>query len=225
MAEGIALVDGDRVLMERNTDNPRTHSERLLPGIRAILGAAGLVPEGLDGFAVAAGPGSFTGLRIGLATVSGLALACDRPVIGISTLEAMATWAVRPGDRWICAWVEAGRGEVYSGLFRSGTGTPQPVGAETVATPGAILPQLPPDEPICFVGDGTVRHAGRLDSRPGRHPQDRVVSRHPFLGAVVGGLGAGRLAASPAGDAPLRPNYIRKPDAERNRGDAGKRAD
>lgn len=224
-AEGIALVDGDRLVLECNSDHPGTHSERLLPGIRALLTEAGMTPGDLDGFAVAAGPGSFTGLRIGLATVRGLGLACDRPVIGISTLGAMATWVGGGGEGWICAWIEAGRGEVYGAVYRSGNGSIRRVGNETVAPPVNLLPGLPPGEPVVFIGDGTGRSAALIGDRPGRHPDDRIVPRHPFLGGVVGRLGARRLEAAPQGDSPLRPNYIRKPDAERNRIDAGTRID
>jgi tRNA threonylcarbamoyladenosine biosynthesis protein TsaB len=225
MAEGIALADGDALVVEVNNAVPRTHSERLLTGIRTALDRAGMAPEAIDGFAVAAGPGSFTGLRIGMATARGLALACDRPVVGISTLEAMASWCGRLDRGLVCAWIDAGRGEVYSGLFRCDGGPPRRVGTETVGVAAAVLDGLPAGEAICFAGDGAGRYSACIEARSGRHRDDRILPHHPFLGGEIARLGFRRLQATPDGDRPLRPNYIRKPDAERDRSDAGSGAD
>src|SRR3954469_13948498 len=104
-AGSVALVDGDRVVTERAGDGSRKHGERL-PGELADLGAAWGT---IDGFAVASGPGSFTGLRIGIATMQGLALVAGRRVVGVSALEALAQIAstqLSPGAL-IASWVDA----------------------------------------------------------------------------------------------------------------------
>ena len=117
MAGGVALVDGERVIGESLLDVRTTHSERLMLAVDRVLGDAGWAPRTLDGLAVAIGPGSFTGLRIGVAAVKGLALALKCPVAAVPTLDAMAAqlpWASRP----VCAILAARRDEVYASLYR-----------------------------------------------------------------------------------------------------------
>src|SRR5262245_6083629 len=117
-AGSVALVDDGRIVEERTGDASRTHGERL-PGELAALGVEW---SSVDVFAVAAGPGSFTGLRIGIATIQGLALVNRRTAVGVSALEALAQLASRDlaeGDT-IASWVDAQRGEVFSALYRVG---------------------------------------------------------------------------------------------------------
>src|SRR5215470_2346406 len=120
-AGSVALVDDGRIVDERAGDASRTHGERL-PG---ELEALGVEWSTVDVFAVCAGPGSFTGLRIGIATIQGLALVAGRPVVGVSALEAVAQLASRDlaeGDT-IGVWIDAQRGEVFSALYRVANGT------------------------------------------------------------------------------------------------------
>src|SRR6267142_1319915 len=115
-AGSVALIEDDRIVDERAGDASRTHGERL-PGELAQLGAPWPT---IDVFAVAIGPGSFTGLRIGIATMQGLALVTGRPVIGVSALEALAqiaSAALEPGAL-IASWIDAQRGEIFSALYR-----------------------------------------------------------------------------------------------------------
>src|SRR6266851_56323 len=115
MAGGVALLEDERVVGESLLDVRTTHSERLMLAVDRALADARWTAESLDGLAVAIGPGSFTGLRIGLAAVKGLALALDRPIAAIPTLDAMASglpWAARP----VCPVIVARKGEVYACL-------------------------------------------------------------------------------------------------------------
>src|SRR5215470_18371308 len=128
-AGSVALVEDGGVVEERAGDASRTHGERL-PGELAALGVAW---SSVDVFAVCAGPGSFTGLRIGIATVQGLALVNRRPVVGVSALEAVAQLASRDlaeGDT-IAAWIDAQRGEVFAALYR--------VAAQPLFTPERLV--------------------------------------------------------------------------------------
>src|SRR5438552_10376824 len=116
-AGSVALVENDRVVDERAGDASRNHGERL-PAELADLGAPWPT---VDLFAVASGPGSFTGLRIGIATMQGLAMVTGRPVLGVSALEALAqlvSAAVGPGTL-IAPWIDAQRGEVFSALYQT----------------------------------------------------------------------------------------------------------
>jgi tRNA threonylcarbamoyladenosine biosynthesis protein TsaB len=194
-----------------------THSERLLPSVRALLDVAGVRMEEIDLFAVAAGPGSFTGLRIGMAAAKGLALACGRPLVGFSTLEtiarASAPWAAR-GDAAVpvCVLLDAGRGEVYRGLFRVAGTRVEPLVAEAALPPEQAVAGVPGG--CLVVGDGLTAHAERL----GPLPADVIrVARAPFIGAMLARRALDLLEETGAGRLPpLVPNYLRVSDAERS---------
>src|SRR5215467_1179499 len=152
-AGSVALVDDGRIVDERAGDASRTHGERL-PG---ELEALGVEWSTVDVFAVCAGPGSFTGLRIGIATIQGLALVGGRLVVGISALEAVAQLASRDladGDT-IGVWIDAQRSEVFSALYR--------VAAGTLFTPERLFELEPPavDTPLA-----TTRPSSRAEYRP-----------------------------------------------------------
>src|SRR3990170_5729255 len=116
----VALVDVHHIIDERRGDGVRTHAERLPGELVALAEAHGLSVSGIDLFAVAAGPGSFTGLRIGISTIQGLALTVGRPLVAVSALEALAQCASeRAGaGRSVAAWMDAHRGEVFAALYR-----------------------------------------------------------------------------------------------------------
>lgn len=115
----VALLDGGRILAEQQ-DAPRRHTELLLPMVDRLLAAAGLVPTRLDAIAFGLGPGSFTGLRIALGVAQGIALACDLPLLGVSSLATMAQgiMAERPDEDEFCCALDARMGEVYWGRYR-----------------------------------------------------------------------------------------------------------
>src|SRR5262245_60617353 len=119
-AGSIALVENDQVLAERSGDGSRSHAERLPADLLSLLKACGSSLSQVDAFAVAAGPGSFTGLRIGIATMQGLAFVARRRIVPVSALEALAQLASRecPPGRLVSAWIDAFRGEVFSALYR-----------------------------------------------------------------------------------------------------------
>ncbi|RYD03251.1 hypothetical protein N752_20685 [Desulforamulus aquiferis] len=114
----VAVVGGGgMILSERLVNNRRTHSINLLPMIKAVIEEAGIKKEQINGVAVSSGPGSFTGLRIGLTTAKTLALTWGVPVVGVSTLEALALPVVSSGQL-ICPILNARKNEVYTSIFR-----------------------------------------------------------------------------------------------------------
>src|SRR5262249_50018197 len=116
----VALVENDRVILERAGDPSRTYAERLPADVLMVLEACALRLTEVDLFAVACGPGSFTGLRIGIASIQGLAFVQNRPIAAVSALEALAHMAsvdVEPATI-IAAWMDAHRREVFSALYR-----------------------------------------------------------------------------------------------------------
>lgn len=207
-AGSVALVDDDRIVEERAGDASRSHGERL-PGELAALGAPW---PAIDVFAVASGPGSFTGLRIGIATMQGLAVVTGRRVVGVSTLEALAQLAGAglAAGALVGSWVDAQRGEVFSALYRivdAPLFTPErlveiesPAAASPDATRAAWVGRNLTE--VFFTGDGAARYLDGVESPP-------------LLAGAIGRMAAVRasrgLDVSPAGVQPL---YVRRPDVE-----------
>jgi tRNA threonylcarbamoyladenosine biosynthesis protein TsaB len=208
LAGGVALLDDERLVAEYLLDVSVTHSERLLSAVDRVLADARWTPRALGGLAVAVGPGSFTGLRIAVSTVKGLALALGLPVAAVPTLDAMAAalpWAALP----VCPVLDARKGEVYASRYRW-TGDAMAREWDYLAlAPAALAERL--TEPTLVVGGGapSVRspHARRLP------PPDRLPSP-----ACVAALGLARLrrgdTVAPAALAPL---YLRPSEAELKR--------
>jgi len=205
-----ALVGDDGPLAEQPGDAARPQAERLPADLAALLERAGVALRAVEAFAVATGPGSFTGLRIGIATMQGLAFAAGRPLVGISALDALAQMGAREaGGARLATWVDAWRGEVYAALYEDGREVIPPL----VARPETLLDDWPP-APTLFIGDGAEAHRELITRRLGS--DGRVASPAlPPLAAAIGGLA---LAALAAGDRPppdeVRPLYVRRPDAE-----------
>jgi tRNA threonylcarbamoyladenosine biosynthesis protein TsaB len=208
MAGGVALVEDARVVGESLLDVRTTHSERLMVAVDRALTDARWAPETLDGLAVAVGPGSFTGLRIGLATVKGLALALDRPIAPVPTLDAMAAgvpWASRP----VCTLLVARRDEVFACLYRWDGVAMRREWDYVALSPAALAARLA--EPVLGVGDGVA-----LIDSPWLTPV-WPVRRGPSA-AVVGWLGAERLRRGESvAPAELLPLYLRPSEAELKR--------
>jgi len=155
----VAVRVGERLAAETAVVSDRTHSVHLMPMIRETLRMADLALAALDGLAVCIGPGSFTGLRIGISTVLGLALAGAKPCVGVSSLEVLAA-ACPPGPRGIWALMDARKGEVYAGHYRESAGCLERLAPERVLSIEALLPAI--DTPHLFVGDGAQRYQARI---------------------------------------------------------------
>ncbi len=205
-AGSCALLRDDRVLREYTGDGSRDQAERLPGDLSTLLEHVGLALEAIDAFAVATGPGSFTGLRVGIATMQGLAMATGKPLIGISAFDALAMLA--SGDR-IATWIDAWRGEVFAALYEHGHQT----GAPVVAPPDVLLEQLR-GQPTLFTGDGAAVYEARIRAVLGESARFTTPVAPPLAGAVATLAGQ----AFRRGDRPLphaiRPIYVRRSDAE-----------
>ncbi len=211
----VALLSGERLVAELTSEDARLHSERLLPAIDRLLALADTTLDAVGAFAVSLGPGSFTGLRIGLATVKAFAFDERRPVAGVPTLAALAAAAAgAPGP--VAALLDARRGELYAAACAF-PGEPRPsLLADSVFTPEALAEVLPRDATL-VIGEDAAPAATRLGAlRPDLRPLPAA------LGAAraerVGRLGRALLAAGeriPAAE--LVPRYVRRAEAEARR--------
>ena len=150
----VALCDGEHLLAEYTINNGNTHSETILPMVETALKHYGITIDEVDLFAASAGPGSFTGVRIGVATLKGLAFGKNKPCVAVSTLEAIAENAkARKG--FICPVMNARRSQVYTALFSSDGETLTrllPDSAMSIAELDELLSKY--QKPITFCGDG-----------------------------------------------------------------------
>jgi tRNA threonylcarbamoyladenosine biosynthesis protein TsaB len=211
VAPGVALLRGEALLAERACSHPA--AETLLPAIASLLAEEGVAPADVDAFAISIGPGSFTGLRVGLATLKGLAFGTQRPAVAVPTLAALAQEAP-PGPGPIVAALDARRGEVYAAGFGAPEGEPLPGLPEGVYPAAALCAAL--RAPCRLVGDGTALVADAVRAAFGD-----AVALHPACApraASVGRLGARALAAGAGVDpASLVPRYVRRAEAEARR--------
>jgi tRNA threonylcarbamoyladenosine biosynthesis protein TsaB len=168
---GLALLDGEEILAEFYLGPGRHHAEVLLPAMENLLTLSQIPMEKIGLLACTTGPGSFTGVRMGVSTMKGLALALGKPIVGVSTLETLAMNAF-PTPRLVCPLIDARRDQVYTGFYRTDPdGFPEAAGLERLTDIAQVLRDLPADG-VDFVGDGAVRYR----SRPGA---DCTVSMHP----------------------------------------------
>ena len=199
----IALLDDDNVLATA-TRNTHRRTADVLIAVDEACRAAGVGPRELDAVAIGAGPGSFTGLRIGMATAKGIAFAAQRPVWAVSSLAALAL--ASPTDGTVIAILDARKGELYTGTFRKTGGLVEPLDAERVVVPSALV--VP--EGAITVGDvpGLCAHAAT--------PSGEAVGRLALAGARGDVLVGGAPTYIRASEAEIRypdgvPGALRKP--------------
>jgi tRNA threonylcarbamoyladenosine biosynthesis protein TsaB len=214
----LALVEDGRLLAESRLGVAVTHGERLVPAIQALLQTARVPVTGVDAFAVAVGPGSFTGLRIGISTVKGLAYATGRPVVPVPTLEALA-WSLPFAAPLVCPVLDARKREVYTALFRTAAGRLERLAPDRAAAPGALAAELralvAAGERVVLLGDGAGPWGETLGATPGG-PIHAPPPGHGAPSAVaLADLALGALARGEAVDpAAVRPRYLRPSEAE-----------
>jgi len=210
----VALCEDDLLLGEMTLNNGNTHSETLLPMVEFLLSRFSLSVDDLDAIAVSRGPGSFTGVRIGTATVKGLAFGTKIPCVGVSTLEALA-YNLSGYDGLICPVMNARRKQVYTALFRAANGKLErltPDSAIAIAELDEWLRAY--DEPVRLVGDGYDVTTELLT-----HPTlPTPIRLRPQSAYSVAQVARGLLEESESfPDTALTPSYLRLSQAERER--------
>ena len=191
---GVAVLDDDQVLALAERDAPGQHARHVIPLIDEVMRSANVTLGALDGIAVSIGPGSFTGLRVGLATALGFRLTAGLPIACVPTLEALA-WQARGTAAWLMPMLKARPGELYWARYESRDGELRKVESERVGLVAQVVAMMPPG--YVAVGDGWDGCAPLLPS---------AIS--------VGELGIGRLRDGQIAGADVSPYYVQRAEAE-----------
>ncbi len=210
-AASVALMEEGKLLGESYQNTGLTHSQTLLKMAQELIASCGLTPQQVEGVAVAAGPGSFTGVRIGVAAAKGFAWGAELPCWGVSTLEAMArNLGIWQG--YICPVMDARRSQVYNALYRAEQGQLTCIAPDRAISLEELGKELEALEgPIFLVGDGSVLTHSRF-------PNLILPPEHKMHQRAAGvALAAFAKKDEPGDPASLTPNYLRLSQAERER--------
>jgi tRNA threonylcarbamoyladenosine biosynthesis protein TsaB len=212
----VGLTHGGKMVGEYTLHIKKTHSQRLLPLISQMLEATGFHTRDIQGIAVASGPGSFTGIRIGIATAKGLAQALEVPLVGIPTLDILAAQFIHT-DHLVCPILDARRQQVYTAFYRNSDHLPRRVSEYMALSLESLVEILRPypQKGFLFPGDALEIYGEILREQLGERfltlPQPYRLNR----GSLTAHLGHEKLAAGAPGELySLTPLYVRKPEAE-----------
>ena len=218
MVASAAVAADNTLVAEFTVNNKQTHSQTLLPMIDQVIQMSGIALQEIDAIAIAAGPGSFTGLRIGASTAKGLGLALDKPIVPVPTLEGMA-YRLAGSNGLVCPMMDARRNQVYTGIYRVATDKLDVVADQKAVDVREILQELAEyQEPVIFLGDGVPVYQeviaeccqGEYQLAP-LHLSRQSAAAVAALGEIYYRQGKTETAQE------HRPVYLRKSQAERER--------
>ena len=216
-AASVALLEGDKLLSESYQNTGMTHSQTLMVLAEDMLKQCGKTAKDVDAVAVAEGPGSFTGVRLGVAAAKGFAWGREIPCYGVSTLEAMAQ-SLGIYDGYICPVMDARRSQVYNALFEADRGEITRIREDRAISLDDLAEDVKKlEKPVFLVGDGSILCYNTLLERVPSlvlPPEHRMHQRAVGVGIIA----ARQIRAGISGDAAaLTPNYLRLSQAERER--------
>jgi len=212
-AASVALVEEGRLVAQNMQHAGLTHSRTLLPMLHSLLDGLGLQVADVDQIAVAVGPGSFTGIRIGVATAKGLAFAADKPLVGVSSLEAMAHQAKHLGPGLITAVMDARRGQVYNALFRAEGDKLLRLTEDRAIAIETLFAEPHHGGPYLLVGDGATLCYAWLEAS---QREAKILPEH-LVQQTAWGVGMAALGMPGESVHDVNPQYIRPSQAERER--------
>jgi tRNA threonylcarbamoyladenosine biosynthesis protein TsaB len=210
---GVAVITDGRIDSELILSRGGTHTKQVLAAIDAVLHLEEGCVSQIDAFAVTRGPGSFTGLRIGISTVKGLAVATGKPIIGISSLDVLAH-QVAGEATWVCSMIDARRNEIYWRIYRrEGEGGLTPLSEEQVGPISKLASQI--QEACVFIGNAVPQYAALLHGLVKPAIRCAPETSHTIRPAVLAHLAWRRLQQGDVDDTyAFAPVYLRKSDAE-----------
>lgn len=221
-----AIADEKNIIAEFTVNNKQTHSQTLLPMIEKVVDMSGIELEQIDAIAIAAGPGSFTGLRIGSATAKGIGLALKKPVVSVPTLEGLA-YRVSVFDGIICPIMDARRNQVYTGIYKMDKGNLVCLSEQKAVDIYEIMEELEKyDEKVIFLGDGVEVQRETIEKEFKKEYCFAPIHLSKQSAAAVAVLGDIYFNQGKAEDAAEhKPIYLRKSQAEREREERLKKQD
>ena len=212
---GCAVMVNGRVVHSIALNHGLTHSESVMPAVDEAMSGSGLTCEDIDVFAAVAGPGSFTGVRIGVCAAQGFAHAVNKPCVAIHALEALAM-NFYGFDGFVCPILDARRSQVYCALFDTKNGFPERVAEDDAVALDVLLERLPEGRKIVFCGDGLGVHAKKIVEKLGDRALIAPANLRDLRPDAVCALAA-RKQDEWVSAHELRPVYLRAPQAERER--------
>ena len=210
----VALLNDDTLLGEYVINDKREHSVLLMPMIENLLKDCELTINDIDGFVVSKGPGSFTGLRIGMATIKGLSFGANKPYISLSSLDGLA-YSLSYFNGIICPIMDALRENVYTALYKNEDGEFKNIMEPTPMELPDLLEMLKEkNEEVIFTGDGLLKHKEYIKVN---FPNAKFATNHVSLtrASSIGELGLNLLKQGIKDDPNSAPVYLKKPQAER----------
>lgn len=212
MCGSIAITAPGICLAEYSLTSEVTHSKRLLSSLEFLIREAGIDWPDIDAIAVSLGPGSFTGLRIGLTTAKGLVMATGKKLIGLSSLDGLAV-QLQDSDKLICPAIDARKKQVYAALYRNTGPECKRISPQLAISPQDLSAMI--NEPVVFIGDGGVLYKDILQARLGDRAHFALPEIYFPRAAAIGSLALNKWHAQefldPISATPL---YVRPSDAE-----------
>lgn len=217
-ALSVAVTDGTRLLAEYWIDRGLTHSQQLMPAVDKVLGELQLTPRDMDAFACAKGPGSFTGLRIGTATVKALAFATQKPAVGVNTLEALC-YPMAGAAGILCPMLDARHAQVFGAAYRWRGDSLETLIAPQASELKELLEAVKAyGETVFPLGDGAVAYAETVKEGLGGLAAAVPAASCPARASSVAWTAARMLEAGAEADGrTLKPEYLRKSQAEQEK--------
>ncbi|MBR5155772.1 MAG: tRNA (adenosine(37)-N6)-threonylcarbamoyltransferase complex dimerization subunit type 1 TsaB [Clostridia bacterium] len=217
MAATAAIVDDKKMVAQTVLNQGKTHSQIMMPQVEEMFKIAEIDPQEIDAFAAAQGPGSFTGVRIGVATAKAMAQAVDKPCIGISTLEALA-YSSKYFDGIAAPILDARRDQVYNALFDCKKGIMKRMTEDRALMLGDLLEELKGlDRDVIFMGDGVFVFEEEIKNTLGSRAFFAPKTTMMNLGGAVAELGAEKFKnGETITYGQLVPSYVRLSQAERD---------
>ena len=216
----IALVENGRIVLEERSSGSHlraNHAVTLLPLLEKGLAMGRISWEGICAIAISSGPGSFTGLRIGLSTVKGLAFGWELPVVGVPTLLAIAA-RVTHWDGLVCPFLDARKKEVFAALFHKKDNHLERLGKDRVCSPQQVISEIlyqKSSEPVLFLGDGTKPYSNLIQSALGSRAVATLGEDYPVTASAVARLGEEKIQREGVeAIGPMVPLYLRPSEAE-----------
>lgn len=212
----VAIMEDEKLIGEYIINHKKTHSQKLMPMIKEIMNSVELKVDHIDLFAAAIGPGSFTGIRIGVATIKGLAHAVDKPVVGVSTLDGLA-YNLPYTQHLICPIMDARRGQVYNAVYRWKEEDLQILKAYRALSIEELIQELKSrGEDVIFCGDGVPVFRTKLESELGELSKFAFANSNMQRASSIAALALQRARRGETESyMDLKPFYLRKSQAER----------